>query len=80
MNTAATMTHDVFVIWEDVPAIIAMQDPIPNAANIINFLLPNRSTVKTPIGEQKVCHVNTEALRTRDVCADNPRPVSKIVA
>ncbi|KAB8299253.1 hypothetical protein EYC80_001339 [Monilinia laxa] len=80
MNTAATTTHEVLDICEEAPAIIAMQDPIPKAANIINFLLPNRSTVKTPIGEHRVCQVKTEALRMRDVCADNPRPPSKIVA
>ena len=35
--------------------------PIPMAEKHINFRRPNRSTVRTPIGEQTVCQVKTAA-------------------
>jgi hypothetical protein len=68
------------VIFDDVPAMIAMQMPMPAAENIINLRRPKRSTVSTPIGEQIVCHVNTAAPRILETLLVKPRPCSKTVA
>ncbi len=80
MKAPATPLSALLLVCDEVPAMIAMHVPIPRAANIISFLLPNRSTVSTPIGEQIACQVNTEALRIRAVDAENPRSCSKMVA
>lgn len=54
MNAPATATEAVFDVWLDVPAITAIQVPMPAAETIMSLRLPNRSTVRTPIGEHRV--------------------------
>ena len=79
MTGPATATHALLLVSAEVPAIMAMQEPIPKAANIISLRRPNRSTVSTPIGEQSVCQVNTDAPKMRASTEDSPKYVSNIV-
>lgn len=61
IKAAATPTNAVSPGCDDPPAITAIQTPIPREETIINLRRPNLSTVRTPMGEQMVCQVNTEA-------------------
>ena len=80
MKVAAAAIAPVFCSCDDVPAVIAIQTPIPSAEKIMSFLLPKRSIVKTPRGEHRVCQVNTEADIILAVVPDKPRSCWKMVA
>jgi hypothetical protein len=80
MNAAAAPMAAMFCDCDAPPAMIAMQQPIPKAENIISFLRPNLSTVSTPMGEQMVCQVKHEAAIILAVSAGRPRYDWKMVA
>lgn len=79
MATPATMIEALSLGAETVPAKTVMQQPMPIAAKIISLRRPKRSTVNTPIGEQTVWKVKTEAPRMRESIDVSPRYCSKMV-
>jgi len=79
MNAPAVPTaFRSFVPGEEVPAMMAMQVPMPRAETIMSLRRPKRSTVRIPMGEQIVCQVKTQAEIMRAVSAERPRLVWKM--